>query len=174
MNQAALGVGDVVGAVQAAAADHLPGFVDLIQIAVNPPQLRVVRLPKGRAEFGQVIGIPRIVLIQQRDQLPLGMDDPVIPGRRLSSIGFAQERDRVRERHPFHDRGTIVGRAIVHDDHLIRRQYLAEDTRERLFDVGRPVIERDHSRDRQWVRWHTCPSSTVPEREGQASLSPDV
>src|SRR5579859_5828560 len=52
-----------------AATGHQPSLpIDLVDVAINPPDLRIPGFPKRPNEFFQVVRVPHVVLVQQRDQ----------------------------------------------------------------------------------------------------------
>ena len=102
-----------------------------------------------------MVRIPKIVVIQERDQVAGRLCHAMIAGQGLTAVRLFDQPDRVGLRHAAHDVGAVIGGAIVHDDDLISRQGLVQRAFKRLFDERRAIIERNDGRNRQ------CPTSRI-------------
>ena len=67
-----------------------------------------------------MIGVPNVILIEQRDQIAAGIRGAMVTSGRLTAIFFAQQSDRMRVGEPLNNRCTVIGRSVVDNDDIDR------------------------------------------------------
>jgi hypothetical protein len=60
---------------------HEAVLIDLVKVAVGPPETRVLWILEGLDEFFEVRRIPDVILIKERDQRASRMPDREVTGR---------------------------------------------------------------------------------------------
>jgi hypothetical protein len=79
--------------------------------------------------------MPGVVLIEERDQLTVGLPDGVVPSRRLPGPALSENPDRERSDKTVKEVEAVVRGAIVDDDEFLRELGLADHTLDCLAQV---------------------------------------
>ena len=81
-----------------------------------------------------MVGIPAIILVQERDQIAMSMIDADVPGSGLTGVRLLNQANLVILGKAPDFLGTVIRRAVVNHDDLICRQGLGDDTSKSLLD----------------------------------------
>ena len=132
--------------------------------------------------FDQGRDVARVVLhvgVLEDDDVTVDVRDPGAKRRTLAAVGLPHDRDAVASLPRFQHGGRVVGRSVVHDDHLLlQRQGL--DPFEDLANRGGFVVRRNDEGDPHAGAYNTRRSldrETVARRElwpdGHRSAPPE-
>ena len=117
--------------------------VHLLDPAVHEPHRRIGA--QQRDLRFQLAREPFVVRVQEREHVAAGARRAGVAGGGDAAIGLPHGGHAAVV--AVEDGGGVVGRAVVDDDHLGRRQRLREDALDAAGQEARVVERRDHDRD---------------------------
>ena len=121
-------------------AGGAPRRIDGFQPVLQPAQAR----SPGASDALHSIGMQAVVGVEEDDHVPACVGKAGIERRSLAAIRL-DHRDNAGRRS--HDLGGTVGRPVVDDHHLARRQRLVERAADRVAQVGGIIVAIDDDAD---------------------------
>ena len=109
---------------------------------------RVGAFRRDLGQRRQMIGLPQIVGVEERDPLAVRLRDSAVARRAGAGVGLPHQSHAFAEQ-IFDARHAAVGRTVVNDDDLVGAVGLGERGFERGADEACLVVERDHHAHRE-------------------------